>query len=154
MGNFPNRFSLSWQLFDKDKSNESGSYLTTNFKNSFKTMVQYLEGSMVTFQANINVMKNIMVALIALLLVTNLVCAIYLCVLNKRQTRLESQSNSTTAIYQLSTEGLWKRSGLSSEQLPWTSSGLTSNISGHSRIPAMGSQHGTGACTEWKLHFG
>ena len=95
MGNFPNRFSLSWQLYDKDRSNESGTYLTTGFKNTFKTMVQYLEGSMVTFQTHVNVMKNIMVALIALLLVTNLVCAIYLCVLSKRQTRLEGQSNST-----------------------------------------------------------
>ena len=76
MGNFPNRFSLSWQLYDKDRSNESGTYLTTGFKNTFKTMVQYLEGSMVTFQTHVNVMKNIMVALIALLLVTNLVCVI------------------------------------------------------------------------------
>ena len=95
MGNSPHKLMFSWELFDKDSSNEYGVYLKKSFKQTFKTFLQSLETSVAEFEGNVLLMRNILLCIIACLVISNLMCAVFLFTLNRRTTQLESHSNST-----------------------------------------------------------
>ena len=95
MGNSPHKLSFSWELFDKDSSNEYGQYLKTSFKQTFKTFLQSLETSVADFEGNVLLMRNILLCIVACLIISNLMCAVFLFTLSRRTAQLESHTHST-----------------------------------------------------------
>ena len=95
MGNSPHKLQFSWELYDKDSSNEYGDYLKTSFKQTFKTFLQSLEASVAEFEESVLLLRNILLCIIGCLVVSNLVCIVFIFTLNRRTTQLESHSHST-----------------------------------------------------------
>ena len=99
MGQTLQKLLINWSMFNSKKNDELGTYLGVGFKNSFRNLMQRVEGSLNSTIEVLSVLRVMVFLFTALLMVSQLMTIYSLVMVSKRVRAIETKSENNNANY-------------------------------------------------------
>ena len=99
MGQTLQKLLINWSMFNSKKNDELGTYLGIGFKNSFRNLMQRVEGSLNSTIEVLNVFRVMAFVFAAFMLVSQILTIYSLMMVSKRVRAIETKSENNNANY-------------------------------------------------------
>ena len=99
MGQTLQKLLINWSMFNSKKNDKLGTYLGIGFKNSFRNLMQRVEGSLNSTIEVLNVLRVMAFVFAAFMLVSQMLTIYSLVMVSKRVRAIETKSENNNANY-------------------------------------------------------